>query len=760
MGFNQKTNFFRGRDNSSQKPLFLATLLVLLLASAFLMIIQSSENDLDAEDSQSDILPEYGADVYYVTFKVESKVYQVAGINGTNTKQTFATVMAGSQLTVSGNSITCVTNSYPTNKTFKADVQSNCKYQFDHWEISPSTTVNSDTTCTAIYSVKQVTITFKSNNTSMGTVDRSSLTLNYGSSCSSDAWSGKLEIIDGETNAKTYVTPTAKSGYEFSSWSGVTTSITSSKTFTAYFKAPTVYYTVYFASNNSDYGSVSRSSLTVEEGTYFSTNGSKLSIDGYTITATEKTDTAQYDYSFGSWSSSSGYINGSRTIYANFNRTLQQYTVSFGTNDSSWGTVSPGSVTVAYGSSITASSNVLTIGGNTVTATPAADTYLYLYDFGSWSTFPSTVTGATSITANFIQTLNQVTISFTVNDPTWGTISQSSIIAYGGDSISSSGGVITIGSNTVTATPTQSNVQYTYTFGSWSTSSGTVTGPMTITATFDRTVNQYTVSILPAKATYGHVSDTRVVVDYGTSISSNGTTLTIGSNNTTFTPSTGCTFNSWKMLDGSTLTASVTGDMTIVAHVTISTVTVTFYGGAGGSPNDLFVMATMQIPYGTTPMVFTPNLSDGVFDGWYTDSSLTNLFDTSSTLTSNQNLYCGATSLMKFTSQPVAYGSLTSNESLGMMIFDATGSESAYRVKWDFGDGTTSTDKVSYHLYSEPGKYDVSLTAYNYYGDTDVKEYQVVITEGGARTSDNTTLYILGGSLAAIISLFLIARVV
>lgn len=75
---------------------------------------------------------------------------------------------------------------------------------------------------------------------------------------------------------------------------------------------------------------------------------------------------------------------------------MNTYTVTIATNDATYGTVSPTSVTAPYGTSISASDNVLTIGETTVTATAESG-----YVFSSWGTLPETVTGNLNITATF-----------------------------------------------------------------------------------------------------------------------------------------------------------------------------------------------------------------------------------------------------------------------------------------------------------------------------------------------------------------------
>lgn len=103
--------------------------------------------------------------------------------------------------------------------------------------------------------------------------------------------------------------------------------------------------------------------------------------------------------------------NGSycaNTATANFtiNAAAGSVTITGAVNTAGYGTVSPASISVASGSTVSLSSNVLTCDGKTITATPTTATSAWTYAFSSWSgvTNGGTVTSATTATANFTRT--------------------------------------------------------------------------------------------------------------------------------------------------------------------------------------------------------------------------------------------------------------------------------------------------------------------------------------------------------------------
>ena len=65
---------------------------------------------------------------------------------------------------------------------------------------------------------------------------------------------------------------------------------------------------------------------------------------------------------------------------------------------------------------------------------------------------------------------------------------------------------------------------------------------------------------------------------------------------------------------------------------------------------------------------------------------------------------------------------------LNRVQFNNMSSDKAVRYEWDFGDGSTSTEKNPTHVYAEPGFYDVIMTAYGKSGE-DVAQMTVVIND-------------------------------
>ena len=222
---------------------------------------------------------------------------------------------------------------------------------------------------------------------------------------------------------------------------------------------------------------------------------------------------------------------GSRLAYYTAGDAPATVTITAGTG----GTVDVQSLAVPVGTSVSASGNILTIGSDIVTATPDTG-----YHFASWSGIPAsgTIDADTTITAVF--EIDTHTVTITVNDPSYGSVSVSSVtVDYGTPiGIDTQTGLFTVGSTAVTATPSPATAQYRYEFESWSwvPTLDAVTEDITATATFSRWTNEYTVTVAVNDSAYGSVSRASVTVDYGTSISASAAVLTVGSSTSTATP--------------------------------------------------------------------------------------------------------------------------------------------------------------------------------------------------------------------------------
>ena len=184
----------------------------------------------------------------------------------------------------------------------------------------------------------------------------------------------------------------------FTQWNGLAEAVTGDMNIVAEFTI--LQYTVTIVSNNTEYGNVDVSTLIVNHGTSIRTAANVLTVGSSTSTATPTPSTAQYTYAFDSWSGvpASGTVTEDITVTANFTRAVNQYTVTITVNDPAFGSVDLSSVTVDYGTAISAADNVLTVGSSTSTATPAAFTV-----FDSWSGVPTsgTVTEDITVTAVF-----------------------------------------------------------------------------------------------------------------------------------------------------------------------------------------------------------------------------------------------------------------------------------------------------------------------------------------------------------------------
>ena len=396
--------------------------------------------------------------------------------------------------------------------------------------------------------------------------------------------------------------------------------------------------------------------------------------------------TANIGYSFSSWSDSgtqshSIYVKETKTYTASFS--ANSYDVTFSGTNGSW---SPSTIKAPYGTPISRSNNVVSIGSSTSTYTPtpktgytpsttytvpstvgtattvsASTTYnpinydiTYVTNDGTldgtqktsynietntfslptganWSSMPTgkqfggwftdeelTVGPVTQVTKGstgdktfYAKWLSDsVTLTFTSNDSSYGTVSTSELLVEKGTAVSVSGSTITIGTDTVTAIPTTSDAQYTYAFDQWSNNiPSTVTAPLTITAYFTQTVNNYTLTWVYGSEDVQHSG--------GTSAGSHpyGTTVTAPT-----VSWLGHDFKGWSPA----VVSPLTGDATYTATWDFSKYDITYLdqGGATYSGSNKASLPAKHT-YGTTTTLVDGVKTGYIFRGWFKNSACT-----------------------------------------------------------------------------------------------------------------------------------------
>ena len=183
--------------------------------------------------------------------------------------------------------------------------------------------------------------------------------------------------------------------------------------------------------------------------------------------------------------------------------------------------------------------------------------------------------------------------------------------------------------------------------------------------------------------------------------------------------------------------------------------TVTFNSNGGSA------VASQTVEDGSTAAKpADPTRSGYVFAGWYSNSSLTTVYNFNSAINADLTLYAKWVEELVFTSIPTA-DMIVKQTALNTFSFIPK-VEHASVVKWDFGDGNSltasSTDEVT-HTYDKTGTYTVKLTASNSEGST-TAEQNVTAGEDGSKSTiidkvkDNPALVMI---IAAIIAIILLA---
>lgn len=180
--------------------------------------------------------------------------------------------------------------------------------------------------------------------------------------------------------------------------------------------------------------------------------------------------------------------------------------------------------------------------------------------------------GTTCKDCDYVRTVEYYTVSIAVEGNGFGTVSANAVKNVPeGATITVNDGELTIRGTTdtkVTATASANTAQYTYTFTGWTIDgqsipeSYTINAPVTITASFNRVVNQYTVTWDAAGGTIQDTVYTSGTQDWGTQITAPTTVVKA--------PDSSCsyTFTGWQDAAGKAPAEKVTGDVTYTAQYT------------------------------------------------------------------------------------------------------------------------------------------------------------------------------------------------
>ena len=385
--------------------------------------------------------------------------------------------------------------------------------------------------------------------------------------------------------------------YTFAGWSPAVVSVTADATYTATYTPNIRSYDVSIVALSSAYGSVSDSSVNANYWTTISTNWNVLTIWSTTVTATEELDTDEWDYSFVNWTFSNcgtvglEEVRPSCTITANFTRVKKQYSVTFVDEDGE--TVLKAATAYDYG---TPAASIVKPADPTKAATQQ-----YTYTFNGWTPTITEVTEDATYRATYSSIVNSYTATIGVSPVNYGIVSDDSVTADYGTTISVAWNTVTIGETTITAIEATDTDEWDYSFVNWTNSCGAeLTGNCTVTANFTRVKKQYNVTFVDEDGTT--VLDSQTVAYGETPIYAGETPTKAGDNTYTYT------FGWW-----SPELSSVIWDATYTAtydeHYIEYTITFVNYDGTP--------VSTSWYHYGDTVVVPSdPRRTDYVFDGW------------------------------------------------------------------------------------------------------------------------------------------------
>ena len=245
---------------------------------------------------------------------------------------------------------------------------------------------------------------------------------------------------------------TVREGYQFIGWDHALGAVTKSDTYIAEYKYIPGKFTIIWANHDGD---ILKKDVLVEEG----------NMPKYVGPVPTKKGNDEFTYEFIGWTPSLDVVTEDVTYTAVFKEIRNQYTVTWKRDDGSLLTTT----TLEYGQM-----------PKYPNGTPVKEgDAQYSYKFDKWDKEISEVTGNITYVAEFIQSVNEYTVTWKDYD---GKVLAEEVLKYGEMPVYPNANPIKEG-----------NAEFTYTFAGWNKAVEVVTKDVTYSATYSETRNKYNV---------------------------------------------------------------------------------------------------------------------------------------------------------------------------------------------------------------------------------------------------------------------------